>query len=135
MVYDVFFRKHPIFTSRELAEYLLSHRKAGPRTQESILSYYRKTGRIINIRNGLYAVIPPGADPKMYEIDPFLITSKLAPDAVLSYHTALEFYGRAYSVQEAFTCSCFRPRCPFVFRSRTFRGVTFPKALCRTRRD
>ena len=35
-------------------------------------------------------------------VDPYLVAAKMTEDAVLAYHTALEFHGRAYSVH--WTC-------------------------------
>ncbi|PIP44223.1 MAG: transcriptional regulator, partial [Deltaproteobacteria bacterium CG23_combo_of_CG06-09_8_20_14_all_60_8] len=105
MKHEEFFRKHPVFTAVELDNHLSAMGKAGPRTRESLLEYHRKTGHVILMRRGLYAVIPPGADPDSYQVDPFLVAAKLTRDAVLSYHTALEIHGRAYSVREHLTYS------------------------------
>ena len=38
-----------------------------------------------------------------YQVDPFLLASKLAADAVLSHHTALEILGKAYSMTRSIT--------------------------------
>jgi predicted transcriptional regulator of viral defense system len=135
MKHDEFFRKHPVFTGEELSNHLSSSGQVGSRTQEAILAYHRRTGRVIMVRRGVYAVIPAGADPDSYPVDPFLIAAKLTADAVLSHHTALEFHGRAYSIQEFFTYSASRPRSPITFRSRVFRGTRFPAALSRVGRE
>jgi predicted transcriptional regulator of viral defense system len=79
----------------------------------------------------VYAVIPAGADPDSYPVDPYLVASKLTSDSVLSHHTALEFHGRAYSVHNRFIYSAFRPLRPFTFRAHFFRGTTFCDALLR----
>jgi predicted transcriptional regulator of viral defense system len=129
--HNVFFLKHPVFTGEELAEHLSSHGEVGARAQEALLAYHRKTGRVVRVRRGLYAVIPEGADPGSYPIDPFLVAAKLTRDAVLSHHTALEYHGRAHSVQEQFTYSASRPLGPLTFRSHVFRGTRFPQALRR----
>ena len=129
MKHEEFFRKHPIFTSAELAEYLSNNGRVGSRTKEALLAYHKKTGRILSVRRGLYAVIPLGADPNSYPVDLFLIAAKLTEDGVLTHHTALEIHGRAYSVQEYFIYSSSRPLNPVSFRSYVFRGVKFPKAL------
>ena len=131
MKHDIFFRTHPIFTGEELAEHLSSLGQVGTRTQETLLTYYRKTKRILPIRRNLYAVIPPGADPALYPVDPFLIAAKLTRDAVLSHHTALAFHGRAYSVYQHFTYTAARPLPPLNFRTYHFRGVKSPGALLR----
>ena len=135
MKHDGFFRKHPVFTGDNLAEYLSSCGEVGSRTQEALLAYHRKTGRIVSVRRGLYAVVPPGADPVSYPVDPFLVAAKLTNDAVLSYHTALELHGRAYSAYEHFTYTASRPLSPVTFRTRVFRGVKFPLPLRRANKE
>jgi predicted transcriptional regulator of viral defense system len=131
MKHATFFRKHPVFTGDELAKHLSSHGGVGGRAQEALLAYHHKIGRVVRIRRGLYAVIPPGADTDSYPVDPFLVAAKLTPDAVLSHHTALEFHGKAYSVYTHFTYSAFRPPAPLKFRNHVFRGTKFPNALVR----
>ena len=37
-------------------------------------------------------------DPASMTVDPYLVAAKMTEDAVLAYHTALEFHGRANSV-------------------------------------
>lgn len=129
MKYDSFFRKHPVFTGEELARHLSSHGEVAGRTQEALLAYHRKAGRVVRVRRRLYAVIPPGADPDTYPIDPFLVAAKLTTDTVLSHRTALEFHGRTHSVQERFIYSAECPLAPFVFRSHHFQGTRFSGAL------
>ncbi|NPA94300.1 MAG: transcriptional regulator [Thermodesulfobacteria bacterium] len=135
MKHEEFFRKHPVFTGEEMSRYLASCGKVGPRTKEALLAYYKKTGRVISIRRGLYAVVPPGANPASYPVDPFLVAAKLTKDAVLSYHTALEFHGHAYTVHEHFIYSASRPLSPFTYRSHVFRGVRFPESLRRAGKE
>ena len=131
MKHEVFFRKHPVFTGKELADHLSPLGEVGGRTQEALLAYHRKAGRLVQVRRGLYAVIPPGANPDSYPVDPFLVAAKLTPDAVLSHHTALEFYGKAYSVYTHLVYSASRPLGPLTFRAHVFRGTKFRQALLR----
>ena len=130
--HDAFFRQHPVFTGDELAIHLASIGSNGVRTQERVLGYHAKAGRLRRIRQGMYAVIPPGVDGDTYPVDPYLVAAKLTPDAVLSHHTALEFHGRAYSVWQHFTYSAERPVETLVFRDQLFRGARFPRALVRS---
>lgn len=129
MKHDAFFRKHPVFTSAELDRHMASLGDVGPRARESLLKYHRKAGHVILIRRGLYAVVPPGASPVSYPVDPFLIAARLTKDAVISYHTALEIHGNAYSTREQITYSAAQPLSLVTFRSRIYRGVKFPKSL------
>lgn len=129
--HDEFLRRHPVFTVNDLAKHMSSNREVGGRAQEALLAYYQKTGRVVRIRRGLYAVIPPGGDHVSYPVDPFLVAAKLTPDSVLSHHAALEFHGKAHSVHSRITYSASRPLAVLAFRSHVFRGTTFPKALLR----
>lgn len=130
--HEEFFRKHPVFTTDELAAHLASRGSLGTRTREALLAYHVRAGRLVRVRRGLYAVVPPGADAGSFPVDPYLVASRLTPDAVLSHHTALESHGRAYSAWEHFTYLAARPSSPLTFRSNVFRGTRFPEALIRT---
>lgn len=124
-----FFNRHPVFTGDELAAFLASEGPRNVRTQDALLLYHVKSGRLIRVRRGLYAVVPPGASPESYPVDPFLLASRMTKGAVLAYHTALEFHGKAYSVNEHFTYLAAAPARPVGFRSHQFKGVRFPRAL------
>ncbi len=123
---DRFFARHPVFTLAELDEFL-----AGPNknTRDSLLTHHRRSGRIIVVRRGLYAVVPPGSPPDSVALDPFLLASKMTPDAVLAYHTALEFHGRAYSTFNTFYYLSGRKSQALRFRSYEFISVLTPKAI------
>lgn len=131
MKYDTFFRKNPVFTGEELTQYQSSIGEGGGRVREALLSYHVKSGRILRIRRGLFAVIPAGANPKNHLVDPFLVAGNLTPDAILSHHTALQFYGRSYSLMEQYVYSSAHPLGPLTFQSGIFRGTLFPRALGR----
>lgn len=135
MKHEEFFRKHPVFTVKEFRRHMSSHGNVGERAAESILAYYRNSGRIVKVRRGLYAVIRAGNFDNTYPIDLFLVASKLTPDAVLSHHTALEFYGKAYSVHSRFIYSATRPPRAFTFLSHVFQGTKFPQALIRAGKE
>jgi predicted transcriptional regulator of viral defense system len=77
----------------------------------------------------LYATVPFGADPGSSTVDPYLVAAKLTPDAVLSYHTALEFHGKAYTVYRKLTYASAIKSLPLKFQSHEFRGVLVPHRL------
>lgn len=135
MKHDEFLRKHPVFTGEEMIDYLATRGEVGARTREALLAYYKKTGRVVSVRRGLYAVVSPGANPATYPVDPFLVAAKLTKDAVLSHHTALEFHGHAHSVFNHFVYTASRPLSPFTFRSHVFRGVRLPESLRRASQE
>lgn len=121
-----------MFSGGEFAEYLNSRGGYGARAQEALLAYHRRTGKLVQIKRGLYAVIPAGEIGNTWPVDPFLITGKVTPDAVLSYHTALAFHGRSYSMRNEFFYSSVRPASSFTFRAQRFRGSRFPIGLTKT---
>jgi predicted transcriptional regulator of viral defense system len=130
-----FLARHPIFRIEEFTDYLHSRGSANPSTRDALLAHYRETGRIIHIRRGLYASVPLGTPIDNFQIDPYLLASKLTTDAILAYHTALELHGKAYTVYEQFTYLTKRSIRPFVFQGRTYRGVSHPRVLGRTEKE
>jgi predicted transcriptional regulator of viral defense system len=126
MKLNTFFVRHPVFTVAELDDYLGKHNTS---TRNALLTYHRRSGNILTVRRGLYAVIPPGDSSENTPLDPYLLASKMTDDAVLSYHTALEVHGRAYTVYRHFTYVSKRPSQPVRFREYEFRCVVVPKAL------
>lgn len=120
----------PVLTHAEVvADLLGKDARRSPRTVDSLLAYHVQSGRLLRVRRGLYVAVPPGNAPETYPVDPFLVAAKAADDAVLAYHTALEFFGRAYSTFERlYYLTATTPR-PFRFRSYEFRGVPIPKSL------
>ena len=62
-------------------------------------------------------------------IDPFVLASKLIPDAILAYHTALELHGVAYSSYHNFMFLSERKFPQFEFRGQYFKALQSPKPL------
>ncbi len=124
-----FFAGHPVFTRDEFTAFLDADRPRSVKTADSLLAYHTQRGRILRIRRGLYAVVQPGPASVMSQISPYLVAAKMADDAVLAYHTALEFYGNAYSVSEHLRYLTRRMTRPVMFSSYCFHGVRFPKKL------
>jgi predicted transcriptional regulator of viral defense system len=131
MKLEIFFQSHPVFTGPELSHFLASYKPLGARDRESLLAYHKKTGRVIQVRNNLFAVVPSKADPGTYPVDSFLLAARMTKDAVLAFHTALEFHGHAYSAQHILRYLALRPVPPVTFRKAAFRGTKFPTALIR----
>ena len=129
MKLNKFFSKHPVFTVAELIDFLKKNGSGNRLTRTALLAHHQKQGHILSIRRGVYAVVPAGSVPQTYPVDPYLAASKMAETAVLAYHTALEFYGKAYSVYGKFIFLTDRLYLSKKFRSYQFCGVPFPKAL------
>jgi predicted transcriptional regulator of viral defense system len=97
-----FFANHPVFTHEEYLSARGDRRDRSPRTADSLLIRHAAAGKILHVRRGLYAAVPAGATPGTFQVDPFLLATKLAPDAAVAYHAALQFRGKAYSVWHRF---------------------------------
>lgn len=124
-----FFAQHPVFTHDE---FLVAHglgRDRSTRTADSLLSRHVAAGRLVHLRRGLYAVAAPGANVENFCADPFLVASKLAPDATVAYHAALQFRGKARSVWHRFAVLTNARLRSFTCRDDEFVGVAAPKAL------
>jgi len=124
-----FFTKHPVFTLDDLRSCHDLAASSNTRSREAILSYHVRQGRLVRVRKGLYAMVPTGGEPAACPVNPYLVAAKLSGDAVLAYHTALEVYGKAYSVFERYTFQSGKPLRPVCFRNLRFDCALFPKAL------
>jgi predicted transcriptional regulator of viral defense system len=128
-VFEQFLRNHPVFTVEELDAFQQSRGSKSSATRKTILSRQEARGRVVRVRRGLYAAVPLGVSPEDAPVDPYLVASRLAPDAVLGYHTAAELHGKAYSVFREVQYLTSAPARPFSFRTVRFRPVRVPKAL------
>ncbi|MFH1998822.1 MAG: transcriptional regulator [Planctomycetota bacterium] len=124
-----FLSQHAVFTVDELDCFLSNRGPNNPNTRKSLLTYYRNQGRILCVRRGLYATVPLGADPASSPVDPYLVAAKMTADAVLAYHTALEFHGKAYSLHTKLFYTSMSKSLPLEFRSYEIRGVPVPQSL------
>ena len=124
-----FLKRHPVFTVNELDIYLEQTGSSNRNTRNSLLRHHKKAGRIIPIRRGVYATVPWGIDSERLVLDPYLVASKLTEDAVLAYHTAMEFHGRAYTVHWRSVYVSAKPSSPLVFQSHEYRCAPVPPPL------
>jgi predicted transcriptional regulator of viral defense system len=130
---ETYFATHPVFTLEEFA----AARPAGERsrnTTKNLLAKHVAAGRIQRVRRGLYAAVAPGLRPEEAPLDPYLLASKLADDAVIAYHAAVQFYGKSYSVWRRFHYLTDHRLRPLVVRGDEFVPVPTPATL-RYRRD
>ena len=129
MTFDIerFFREHPVFKRASLASQI-----ANEHTLKNTLAHYAKRGRIIRIKRGLFASIPAGADPHTYPVNPFLICSHLANDAVVAYYTALNYFGAAYSTSYRYVYLTQEKCKPFTFQEISYQPSRYPTSLLQT---
>jgi predicted transcriptional regulator of viral defense system len=135
MKLNEFLSRHPVFTTKELDRFLAGRGSGNEATRNALLKYHRRQGRIVYVRRGLYAVVPPGASPDSSLVDPYLLAAKMTTDAVLGYHTALEFFGRAYSAYTHFYYLSKKRSVPAAFRSYEFRCIRQPLVLRTKQRE
>lgn len=129
MKIETFFHTHPVFRYEEFARWKVEQGRGSARATHKTLLYHTKTGRLLNVRRGVYAVVPPDVTPDQVSVDPYLLASKASKDSVLAYHAALELHGVAYSVFEQFTFLTSQKIKPFDFRGQWFQSIAFPLAL------
>ena len=130
-----FFGRHPVFTYEEFAAFLDADGPRSVKTRDSLLAHHMKARRIFRVRRGLYVSIPYGASVDTFPVDTFLLAGKMTDDAVLAYHTALGFYGKAHSVQERFLFITGKAIRPANSRGYEFRGVRFPHVLVKKQQE
>lgn len=124
-----FFARHPVFTHEE---YLAAHGARGdrsPRTADSLLTRHAAASKILHVRRGLYASVPAGVASETFHVDPFLLATKLASDAAVAYHAALQFRGKTYSVWHRFIVLTRSHVRPLDFQGSELVGVRPPRAL------
>ncbi len=129
MKLNEFLSQHAVFTVGELDRFLSCRGSGKTNTRKSLLTYYRSQGRIVCVRRGLYASVPLGTDPASSPVDPYLVAAKMTADAVLAYHTALEFHGKAYSLYTKLFYISASKSLPLKFQSHEIRGVSMPHPL------
>jgi predicted transcriptional regulator of viral defense system len=126
-----YFATHPLFRFEDFAS---AHREGDARkpvASQAVLRQHVCAGHLLHVRRGLYAVVPRGTLAENLQIDPFLLASRLAPDAVIAYHAALQLHGRAHSLSRRVTyLTCTRAK-PFEFRGAEFVPVPVPPSLRR----
>ncbi|MDZ7829243.1 MAG: hypothetical protein U5K33_07075 [Halofilum sp. (in: g-proteobacteria)] len=95
------------------------------------LKYAARRGKVKPLARGVYASIPPDADPAAFRPDPFLAAAALRPDAVFSHHSALELLGAAHSLWRR--CTAFSTRRPrhFTLDGMELHFLSYPEALIR----
>jgi len=135
MIPQVFFARHLVFRYEDFVAAIDSSGTCSPNTINALLTHYKKIGRIVHLRRGLYAVVPEGSNPKASTVDPFLLCSRITEDAVLAYHTALGFHERAYSIHRRYLYFSHRDARDYPYRSLYFQSVHFPKKLLKKNRE
>lgn len=120
-----FIARNPVFRFEEFAAALKS-RARSPATIKALLRYHVGTGRLWNLRRGLYV---SAGNP-----DPFVIASRMTPDAVLAYDGALAFHGYVSEEHQLCFLTAHQTK-PLVFGEIEYRPVKPPRVFGTTWRD
>lgn len=132
MKLDDFFALHKVFTFKELEHNLPSSQDSSAKnsTLYNLLTYHQKQGHILRIRRGLYYSISKGLDPNHCPVDPFLVASKMAEDAIVAYGSALDLHGKLHTMQSRVVyLTKKRVMASFNFRDIKYQAVAIPLVL------
>lgn len=129
-----FFALHPVFTREEFVRFLAGRGISSVETANSHLRRYLAAGRIQRVKRGVYVAARPGERATKSPVDFLLVASRLAPDAVLAYHSALEAHGYAQSFFERLFFLTTTKAKPVRYRERQFVPV-LPLAGLRRKRQ
>ncbi len=130
MDHEKFITVEPVFTGSELVAYLADHGESDPvEVARCLEGRWVRAGRVVVVRPGLFAVVGEGRDPERFQPMPSLVATKMAPDAVVSHHGALDFWGVSYSLWFDVVYSATDPAPPLGFRAVCYRGVRVPQRL------
>jgi predicted transcriptional regulator of viral defense system len=132
MKLEDFFNQNPVFRTEDVDAFLFQNGSSTPARRNALLAYHSKQGRIVNIKRSVHAVVPYGSSPENVQVDPYVLASKLTPDSVLAYHTALEFHGRNYSIFNTFQYLSKRNHPTVSFQGCDYHCIKFPLQLQRT---
>jgi predicted transcriptional regulator of viral defense system len=122
-----FFAVNPVFSLEEAAGQLGVPR--GRTGTVDRLKHYLKTGRLVLVTRGVYAVVEQGRTVDGFNPDPFLVAVAMRNDAIFSYHSALELLGVAHSVWNQVTLYTGKRRRTHVARAGSIEFLSDPDAL------
>jgi len=112
---ETFLTTHSLFSRDEFAAALLG-RGRSEATVAAHLARWTRLGRIERVKQGLYVRVDTPPRPP----DLIALASRMAPDAAVAYHTALEAHGLAQSLFERLTFVTATGVKPMTFQGRRF---------------
>lgn len=124
-----FLQTHSVFRREEFVAACYGSASSGGPAAARALQHHLRTGRLIRIRRGLYAVARQVRSGPALLPSSFQIAAKAAPDAILAYRTALEYLGLGYSLTGGHTFLTATKANAFQFNGVRYRPQCFPVAL------
>lgn len=129
-----FLHTHALFSRDEFAAAMRLRGPSAPATLTKHLQTWRGDGRLHAVRRGVYLRLAKGQAPADASLDPLALASRLAPDATLAYHTALEALGYAQSAFERLHFITWTKTRPLRFQDREYVPVR-PRAAVRRAKE
>ncbi len=123
---EAFLTTHSLFTRAELVAVLRGRAEA---TVDAHLARWRRQGRIARVKQGVFVRLDKPGAPNEAPPDLIALASRMAPDAAVAYHTALEAHGFAQSLFERLTFITSTKAKPTSFEGRRFVPVRPRAAL------
>ena len=117
----------PLFTLEEILERY--GKKTQSRSVRNMLYRLKRQDRVRQLTKGVYAGALAAASVNRYAVP-----SKLRKDAIVAFHSALEFHGVANQVFQTVYYLSLRPRKDVVFDGVTYHCVAPPRQLLRAHR-
>ena len=124
-----FFSLNPVFSHEAFVSARAAATGAGLNTTNNLLAHHLAAGHLVRVRRGLYATVPRGVRPETAGVDPYLIAAQLTDDAVVAYHAALQYHGRAYSLWNRYAYLTRHRARPLEFRGSRFLPAQLPAAV------
>ena len=122
-----FLEQYPVFALDELKSFF--GEKVRGRGAYNLLLHNRMMGRIGIVKQGVYYRVRANETPDTASVDSYLVASRLAPDAVLGFHSAFELLGVGHSMFYRIYYLTRSPRRQFNFRNVSFQAVRIPCSL------
>jgi predicted transcriptional regulator of viral defense system len=122
----LFFEENPVFTVADFKQAFGKGRS--PQTLQTQLKQYKQSGYIDTLRRGVYYV--KGLAGKAMP-DEFLVLSKLAPDALIAYHSAFDLLGFGHSLFHSLYYLTSNRQHPFDHGSFRYVPLPYPIELAR----
>lgn len=127
--FEAFFKKYPLFHYQELIGYLNSSGGYNLNTLKASLQYHVAKKHLLRIRRGYYVVTKDYLPGIQVENDHVLIAGHMAEDAVISYHTAMEFHSHAYFTSSKIYYNSKERIGKLIYGDVEYNQLSHPKAL------
>lgn len=130
MAYETFLDREPVFTGLDLAAYLEGRGVDRPQMKaRRVRERWQSTGRVVTVAPDVFAVVTDGLPAEGFQPWPYLVAAKLAPDAVLTHRSAVDFWGHSYTFWYEVVYSATDPAPRVSYGRMRYLGVRFPDRL------